>query len=116
MNKEELLTLPLLPLRDMVLFPHMVAPLFIGRERSVEAIKKAMADDQEIFLSAQKDAKLDEPGKKDIYKVGTIGTILQLLRLPDGTVKALIEGKKRAEIKAFVSGEKYFVVEVNPLE
>ncbi len=115
-NRERLLTLPLLPLRDMVLFPHMVAPLFIGREKSVEAIKKAMADNQEIFLSAQKDAKLDEPGRKDIYRVGTIGTILQLLRLPDGTVKALIEGKRRAEIRSFVSLEKYFVVEVEPLE
>jgi len=113
-KKDKLLTLPLLPLRDMVLFPHMVAPLFIGRERSVEAIKKAMGDNQEIFLSAQKDAKLDEPGRKDIYRVGTIGTILQLLRLPDGTVKALIEGKRRAEIKAFLSDDKYFVVEVEP--
>ena len=115
-NKEKLLTLPLLPLRDMVLFPHMVAPLFIGRERSVDAIKKAMADNQEIFLSAQRDAKQDEPGRKDIYRVGTVGTILQLLRLPDGTVKALIEGKRRAEIKRFLSEEKYFMVDVEPLE
>ncbi len=114
-NMEKFLTLPLLPLRDMVLFPHMVAPLFIGRERSVEAIKKAMGENQEIFLSAQKDAKLDEPGRKDIYRVGTIGTILQLLRLPDGTVKALIEGKRRAEIKNFLPEEKYFIVEVEPL-
>lgn len=114
-NKQELQTLPLLPLRDMVLFPHMVAPLFIGREKSVEAIKKAMGGNQEIFLSAQKDAKLDEPGRKDIYRLGTIGTILQLLRLPDGTVKALIEGKRRAEIKEFVPEEKYFVVKVAPL-
>ncbi len=115
-KKDELLKLPLLPLRDMVLFPHMVAPLFIGRERSVEAIKKAMEGNQEIFLAAQKDAKLDEPGRKDIYSVGTIGTILQLLRLPDGTVKALIEGKRKARISRFLSEEKYFMVEVEPIE
>ena len=113
---EKLLTLPLLPLRDMVLFPHMVAPLFIGREKSVQAIEKAMAGSQEIFLAAQKDAKKDEPKPKDIYKIGTIGTILQLLRLPDGTVKALIEGKYRAEIKEYVEGQPYFTVRVEPLE
>ncbi len=115
-EKDKLLTLPLLPLRDMVLFPQMVAPLFIGREKSVEAIKKAMEDNQEIFLSAQKDAKVDEPGRKDIYKVGTIGTILQLLRLPDGTVKALIEGKRRAELKEYVSDSDFFLVRVKTLE
>ncbi len=113
--EKRLKTLPLLPLRDMVLFPQMVAPLFIGREKSVEAIKRAMEDKQEIFLSAQKDAKVDEPTKKDIYRVGTIGTILQLLRLPDGTVKALIEGKRRAEIKAFLPEENYFLVQVEEL-
>ncbi len=115
-EKDKLLTLPLLPLRDMVLFPQMVAPLFIGREKSVEAIKKAMEENQEIFLSAQKDAKVDEPGRKDIYKIGTIGTILQLLRLPDGTVKALIEGKRRAELKEYVSDSDFFLVRVRTLE
>ncbi len=115
-KKDRLLTVPLLPLRDMVLFPQMVAPLFIGREKSVEAIKKAMEENQEIFLSAQKDAKVDEPGRKDIYRIGTLGTILQLLRLPDGTVKALIEGKRRAEIKEFVSDDNFFLVEVESLE
>ncbi len=115
-KEKKMLTLPLLPLRDMVLFPQMVAPLFIGREKSVEAIKRAMEEKQEIFLSAQKDAKIDDPGKKDIYKIGTIGTILQLLRLPDGTVKALIEGKRRAEIKAFLPENDYFLVQVEELE
>ena len=112
---EELSTLPLLPLRDMVLFPHMVAPLFIGRDKSVQAIEKAMSDNQEIFLSAQKNAQKDDPGQKDIYRVGTIGTILQLLRLPDGTVKALIEGKRRAKIREFQSEQPFFMVKVEPL-
>ncbi|MDA8162291.1 MAG: endopeptidase La [Desulfobacteraceae bacterium] len=105
----------LLPLRDMILFPHMVTPLFVGREKSVQAIEEAMASKQEIFLAAQKDAKVDDPTEHDIYKVGTLGTILQLLRLPDGTVKALIEGNKRAVIKRFVSNPNYFVVEAEPL-
>ncbi len=113
-REQKTVTLPLLPLRDIVLFPHMVAPLFVGRDKSVQAIERAMSENQEIFLSAQKDAKVDDPKAKDIYPVGTIGNILQLLRLPDGTVKALIEGKRRARIKRFASGDKYFVVDVEP--
>ncbi len=105
----------MLPLRDMVLFPHMVAPLFVGREKSVQAIEEAMNNGQEIFLAAQKDAKIDDPAPKDIYTVGTIGQILQLLRLPDGTVKALIEGKRRGRIRQFVPEEKHFTVEVEEL-
>ncbi len=114
-DKIETLTIPLLPLRDIVLFPHMVAPLFVGREKSVQAIEQAMSEKHEIFLAAQKDAKVDDPKEKDIYRVGTLGTILQLLRLPDGTVKALIEGKRRAKIKSYVTGQDYFVVEVETL-
>ena len=84
----------LLPLRDIVVFPHMVAPLFVGRERSVAALEHAMSHDKTIFLATQKDARVDDPKPEDIHEVGTLSTVLQLLRLPDGTVKALIEGKK----------------------
>lgn len=106
----------LLPLRDMVLFPHMVTPLFIGREKSVQAIEEAMASKQQIFLAAQKDARVDDPKEHDIYKVGTLGTILQLLRLPDGTVKALVEGDQRAIIRGFIPNLNYFMVEVEVLQ
>ena len=82
---------PILPLRDVVVFPNMVVPLFVGREKSIKALEYAMSHDKEIFLSAQKDATVDNPTEKDIYTFGTLGTVLQLLRLPDGTVKALIE-------------------------
>ena len=111
----ETLTVSLLPLRDIVLFPHMVVPLFIGREKSVQAIEQAMSEKQEIFLAAQRDAKVNEPKEQDIYRVGTLGSILQLLRLPDGTVKALIEGKRRAKINRHIPTEGHFVVEVRPL-
>jgi len=114
-QESNFLTVPLLPLRDIVLFPHMVAPLFVGREKSVHAIERAMAAKHEIFLAAQRDAKVDDPKEQDIYRVGTLGAILQLLRLPDGTVKALIEGKRRAQIKKFTVQDGYFVVEVEPL-
>ncbi|OCC16370.1 ATP-dependent protease La Type I [Dissulfuribacter thermophilus] len=112
---QESIIAPLLPLRDIVIFPNMVAPLFVGREKSVQAIEKAMAEKHEIFLAAQKDAKIDDPKPKDIYQIGTIGTILQLLRLPDGTVKALIEGQRRAKILRFLPEDEYFAVEVEPL-
>jgi ATP-dependent Lon protease len=85
---------PLLPLRDVVVFPNMVVPLFVGRDKSIKALEYAMSKDKEVFLSAQRDAKVDNPGVKDIFLFGTLGTVLQLLRLPDGTVKALIEGKQ----------------------
>ena len=84
---------PLLPLRDIVVFPNVVVPLFVGRERSIKALEYAMSNQKEIFLSAQKDAKVDEPAQGDIFTFGTLSTVLQLLKLPDGTVKALIEGK-----------------------
>ncbi len=115
MNESKIIQLPLLPLRDIVLFPHMVAPLFVGRDKSVQAIEHAMASGQEIFLAAQRDAKVDEPNSQDIYKIGTIGVILQLLRLPDGTVKALIEGRRRAKITQYLSEQDFFLVELEPL-
>ena len=106
---------PLLPLRDIIVFPHMVVPLFVGREKSIAALEQAMATDKEILLSAQKKAKTNEPTPDDIYKVGTLGTIMQLLKLPDGTIKVLVEGKQRARIKRFVPSDSYFVCEVEEI-
>ena len=105
-------SVPLLPLRDIIVFPHMVSQLFVGRERSINALDAAMARDKDIFLAAQKNAKTNEPTPDDIFQVGTLGTIMQLLRLPDGTVKVLVEGKRRAKIKKFPQTEEYFLVEV----
>ncbi len=104
--------IPLLPLRDVVIYPHMVAPLFVGRDKSIKALEEAMKGSKEIFLSAQKEAKVNEPKEKDIYELGTIGSIVQMLRLPDGTVKVLVEGKKRGKISKFISGKSFFVVQV----
>jgi ATP-dependent Lon protease len=112
MPEMEELLYPLLPLRDVVVFPHMVVPLFVGRDKSIKALEWAMSHEKEIFLSAQRDAKVDTPAQKDIYLFGTVGTVLQLLRLPDGTVKALIEGKQRARIEEFVSGQDFFMVKM----
>jgi len=108
--------LPLLPLRDVVIYPYMLAPLFVGREKSIKALEEAAKGSKEIFLSAQKDAKVNEPGNEDMYKIGTIGTIVQMLRLPDGTVKVLVEGKKRASIAGFVTHKDMFVVKVSEIE
>jgi len=108
--------LPLLPLRDVVMFPYMVAPLFVGRERSIKALEEAMKGSKEIFLSAQMEAKVNDPKEGDIFKVGTVGTIVQMLRLPDGTVKVLVEGKGRAKILDFVPDNRFFVVKVEDLD
>jgi ATP-dependent Lon protease len=108
--------LPLLPLRDVVIFPNVVVPLFVGREKSVKALEYAMAHKKEIFLSAQKDAKFDNPSPQDIHSCGTVSTVLQLLRLPDGTVKALLEGKERGNIIKFLDKDDFFMVEVNQLQ
>ncbi|MGH7885784.1 MAG: endopeptidase La [Thermodesulfobacteriota bacterium] len=104
--------IPLLPLRDVVIYPHMVAPLFVGRDKSIKALEEAMKGGKEIFLSAQKEAKVNEPREQDIYILGTVGSIVQMLRLPDGTVKVLVEGKKRAKISKFIPGKSFFVVAV----
>ena len=109
------LVLPLLALRDIVVFPHMVAPLFVGRSKSVNALSEAMNSDKRIFLATQRKAGIDNPNEKDINRVGTIANVLQLLRLPDGTVKALIEGKTRASIARFVKHKDYFQVEIEPV-
>ena len=110
--KEQKVHYPLLPLRDVVVFPNMVVPLFVGREKSIKALEHAMSREKLIFLSAQKDAKVDDPTEKDIFPNGTLGSVLQLLRLPDGTVKALIEGKERARVQEFVGTHEFFMVEV----
>jgi ATP-dependent Lon protease len=106
--------LPVLPLRDVVVYPHMVIPLFVGREKSILALEQAMKVNKQILLLAQKQADVDDPAPKDLYQVGTIATILQLLKLPDGTVKVLVEGTERAAVSALTAGE-YFAAQVVPL-
>jgi ATP-dependent Lon protease len=108
-------TVPLLPLRDIIVFPYMVSQLFVGRERSINALDAAMARDKDIFLAAQKNAKTNEPTPEDIFTVGTLGTVMQLLRLPDGTVKVLVEGKRRAKVKRFAQTDEFFLVEVDEI-
>src|ERR1700751_2341054 len=104
----EIKTLPVLPLRDIVGFPHMTVPLFVGREKSVRALEDVMKDDKQILLVTQKNAAQDDPATSDIYTVGTVGTVLQLLKLPDGTVKVLIEGGQRARIVKFAQNDAFF--------
>jgi ATP-dependent Lon protease len=104
---------PLLPLRDIIVFPHMVVPLFVGRQRSIRALEEATQKQGPVFLSSQKDAKTNEPAEDDIYKIGTLGTVVQMLKLPDGTVKVLIEGKRRAQIARFVNNPDFFLVDVD---
>ncbi len=101
-------SLAILPLRDIVVFPHMIVPLFVGREKSVRALEAVMKEDKQILLVAQKNAAKDEPTADDIYRIGTVSTILQLLKLPDGTVKVLVEGGRRARIVGFKETEAYF--------
>ncbi|HEY9537937.1 MAG TPA: endopeptidase La, partial [Kiloniellaceae bacterium] len=99
---------PVLPLRDIVVFPHMIVPLFVGRDKSVRALEDVMKDDKQILLVTQKNAAQDDPTPADIYSVGTIGTVLQLLKLPDGTVKVLVEGGQRARISKYADTEDFF--------
>jgi len=107
---------PVLPLRDVVVYPHMVIPLFVGRQRSVRALDEAMAGNKQILLVAQKSASEDNPGADDIHRIGTLSNILQLLKLPDGTVKVLVEGGRRAQIKAFAAGTDSYASEIELLE
>ena len=104
-----------LPLRDIVVFPHMIVPLFVGREKSVRALEAVMKDDKQILLVAQKNAAQDDPAADDIYRIGTVSTILQLLKLPDGTVKVLVEGSRRAKITGFKENESYFETYIEPM-
>src|ERR1700689_36380 len=107
---------PLLPLRELIVFPHEVYPIFVGRQKSIKALEAAEAQKKPILLAAQKDARVAEPGPDDIYAVGTLGVVVQLLRLPDGTVKALLEGKKRARVMRYVGEDDFFKVEVEEIE
>nr|WP_254073110.1 endopeptidase La [Acidisphaera sp. S103] len=104
-----------LPLRDIVVFPHMIVPLFVGREKSVRALEAVMKEDKQILLVAQKNASQDDPSVEDIFRIGTVSTILQLLKLPDGTVKVLVEGGRRAKIVRFKETEAYFEAVTEPL-
>ena len=106
----------LLPLRDVVVFPHMVIPLFVGREKSIKALDNAMEAGKQVFVAAQHDASDDDPSPDKIFNVGTIANILQLLRLPDGTVKVLVEGVSRATIVEYVETEEAFSVDTQPIE
>ena len=99
--------IPVLPLRDVVVYPHMVIPLFVGRDRSIQALQQAMERDKRILLVAQMDASQDNPSIEEIHRIGTVSTILQLLKLPDGTVKVLVEGGLRARIDQFEDGESF---------
>jgi ATP-dependent Lon protease len=108
--EHEVHSYPVLPLRDIVVFPGMIVPLFVGREKSVRALEDVVKHNKKILLVAQKDAGVDDPGKEDIYRIGTLSTILQLLRLPDGTVKVLVEGSQRATITEFQDNEAFFQV------
>ncbi|WP_372870685.1 endopeptidase La [Shewanella sp.] len=114
-EREAHFELPVLPLRDVVVYPHMVIPLFVGREKSIRCLETAMAQDKQIMLVAQRDAELDEPAADDIFEVGTIASILQLLKLPDGTVKVLVEGGRRARVARFTQEEPFFIARIDEL-
>ena len=115
MNEHLALSYPVLPLRDIVVFPHMIVPLFVGREKSVRALEEVMADDKQILLSSQIDPTVDDPGTDGIYRVGVLANVLQLLKLPDGTVKVLVEGKQRVRISEFIENPNYFEASIAPL-
>ncbi|MFH1113137.1 MAG: endopeptidase La [Pseudomonadota bacterium] len=108
----ETVILPLLPLRDIVVFPHMVVPLFVGRERSIRALESAMKADKMIFLASQRTAQQTNPKEEDIFEIGTMGQIIQMLKLPDNTIKVFVEGRKRGAIRNFVGNDRFFKVEV----
>tara|TARA_E500000331_G_scaffold358427_1_gene425169 strand:- start:5100 stop:7514 length:2415 start_codon:yes stop_codon:yes gene_type:complete len=112
LSASEKTVISVLPLRDIVVFPHMIVPLFVGREKSVKALEDVMKEDKKILLVAQKNASDDDPGFEDLYEIGTVASVLQLLKLPDGTVKVLVEGRTRAQVKKFLSNDKFFEAEV----
>ncbi|MBL8676086.1 MAG: LON peptidase substrate-binding domain-containing protein, partial [Alphaproteobacteria bacterium] len=107
---------PVLSLRDVVVFPHMVIPLFVGREKSIHALDVVMSSNQKVVLLSQKDPTIDNPGIKDLYTVGTLARVLQLLRLPDGTVKVLLEGESRVSIDKLITSPGYFEAEITPFK
>src|SRR5690606_38884803 len=111
-NANELLQLPL---RDVVVYPHMVTPVFVGRVRSIEALVRAMGSDKQVLLVAQRNPSVDDPKAEDVYSIGTIASILQLLKLPDGTVKVLVEGVERANIEAIDDLDTFFRARIVPM-
>ena len=113
---DQMSTIPILPLRDVVVYPHMVIPLFVGREKSIKALETAMENDKQILLVAQKSAAQDDPQPDDVYRIGTVSSILQLLKLPDGTVKVLVEGNRRAKILHFIEENDLFSAQVVNVE
>jgi len=108
--------IPVLPLRDVVVYPHMVIPLFVGREKSILALEAAMADNKKILLLAQKNAEVDDPGQDDLYQIGTLSTILQMLKLPDGTIKVLVEGGDRVSVESLLETNEYYSAAIKMLE
>ncbi len=113
---DPVLVVPVLPLRDVVVYPHMVIPLFVGREKSIRALDTAMAGNKQILLVAQQSAELDDPSEEQIHRIGTLSTILQLLKLPDGTIKVLVEGAERASVMRYLDKDDYFTAQIVPLK
>src|SRR6202521_6488189 len=111
----ELQAYPVLPLRDIVVFPHMIVPLFVGREKSIKALEEAMRSDTFLLLATQKNASDDDPATDAIFEVGTLASVLQLLKLPDGTVKVLVEGAERAKIAKYTTRPDYYEAEASVL-
>ena len=116
MLDEENLTYPVLPLRDIVVFPHMIVPLFVGREKSVKALEEVMKDNKQILLSSQVDSSEDQPTEDTIFKTGVLANVLQLLKLPDGTVKVLVEGQTRVLITEFLENKSFFEAKCDEIE
>ena len=112
----EIKTLPVLPLRDIVVFPHMVVPLFVGRDKSVRALEEVMGGDKQILLVTQKNSADDDPAPADIFDVGVLATVLQLLKLPDGTVKVLVEGKSRAAVLKFTDQDAFYEAQMSLID
>ncbi|AHE66442.1 ATP-dependent Lon protease, bacterial type [Legionella oakridgensis ATCC 33761 = DSM 21215] len=115
-NNDAILNLPVLPLRDVVVYPHMVIPLFVGREKSIKALEAAMLNNKQIFLVAQRKSANDDPHPKDLFEVGTVSSVLQLLKLPDGTVKVLVEGEQRAKVNAYSLDEGHMTASLDIVE
>src|ERR1700757_342457 len=112
----EIKVLPVLPLRNIVVFPHMVVPLFVGRDKTVRALEEAMAADKTILLATQKNENEDDPTAEGIYEIGVLATVLQLLKLPDGTVKVLVEGKSRAAVLRFTDRDTYYEADIAAID
>merc|ERR1711904_715541 len=110
------LNYPILPLRDIVIFPNMIAPLFVGRTKSINALENVMEENKEIVLLTQKKSSIEDPGPKDLFKMGTLGTILQMLKLPDGTVKVLVEGKFRCKINEIIPSDTFLSAKLSVLK